>query len=316
MTRLWHKIQGSKIALSMLVGSCLLSCSGLPIEFMASHNYNERIRFLVMHYTTGNYQDSMAALVDKGGLSAHYLVPEHNDPSYPYTRLKIIQLVDESQRAWHAGASYWQGRRNLNDHSIGIEIVNTAQCEQQASKNDENISVRQQNIVDQLCLFPDYDQQQMALLIALSQDILSRNPDISPTEVVGHSDIAPSRKSDPGPRFPWYQLYKAGIGAWYDNDTVEYYWHRFEQQQPDLGLIQQALNLYGYQLSESGLNDNETINTISAFQMHFLPWHVSGVADNKTAAVLFALIEKYFPNKLNVLNQRYETQCSDTNPEG
>ena len=102
----------------------LISCSQLPIEKQESKGQNARIQTLILHFTAGNYKRSMFALKESGAVSSHYLVPSSKDDSYPKSRLEVIQLVDESQRAWHAGYSHWQGRDNLNDTSIGIEIVN------------------------------------------------------------------------------------------------------------------------------------------------------------------------------------------------
>jgi N-acetylmuramoyl-L-alanine amidase len=290
------------------VSTTLISCTLLPIEKMPSHNYSQRIKFLVMHFTAIDYQESITALVDDGGLSAHYLIPERYDESYPQEELKILQLVDENERAWHAGDSYWQGREDLNDQSIGIEIVNVPECQRaQTTIGSAHI----EHGVNRLCLFPDYDPKQIELLIELSKQILARNPDIGPTAIVGHSDISSSRKNDPGPRFPWYQLYKAGIGAWYDNDTINRYWQKFTDSPPSLAIIQSALRAYGYGVEESGQLDQSTLDTISAFQMHFLPWSVNGQPDNKTSAAIFSLLEKYFPKKLPRLLARYEAEQSE-----
>ena len=283
----------------------IVSCTSLPLSHMQSKNYSERIKFLVMHYTAIDYQKSVTALVDEGGLSSHYLIPERNDPSYQNSQLQVIQLVDESSRAWHAGRSYWQGRKDLNDQSIGIEIINVPQCMRDNTTVDLH---NRENDPARLCLFPDYDPQQIELLITLSKDILARNPDISPTAVVGHSDIAATRKNDPGPRFPWYQLYQHGIGAWYDNDTLKKYWKMFNAYPVSIGLIQNALGKYGYGIVETGTANSATLDTLAAFQMHFLPWSVNGKLDSKTAAALFALIEKYFPQRIDALLKRYEIE--------
>ena len=283
----------------------IVSCSNLPLSYMQSKNYSQRIKFLVMHYTAIDYQKSVRALVDEGGLSSHYLIPERNDPSYQDTDLKVIQLVEESGRAWHAGNSYWQGREDLNDQSIGIEIVNVPHCMRDTASMN---ALKRENSPDRLCVFPDYDPKQIELLITLSKDILKRNPDILPTAIVGHSDIAATRKNDPGPRFPWYQLYQAGIGAWYDNDTLKKYWEMFNHSPLSIGLMQNALSRYGYGITETGIVDGATVDTLSAFQMHFLPWSVSGKLDSKTAATLFALIEKYFPECIEALLLRYEAE--------
>lgn len=298
MKKLIASWQRSVLISILTVG--IVSCATLPIDEMPSKNFGHRVKFLVMHFTAIDYQKSVHALVDEGGLSAHYLIPESNDPSYPNDSLEILKLVDEDKRAWHAGNSVWQGRSELNDSSIGIEIVNVPECHfdseaQTTSEHGEN----------RLCVFPDYDPKQIELLIALSKDILARNPDISPTRVVGHADIAPARKNDPGPRFPWFELYQAGIGAWYDNATFEHYWQRFNQYQPNIGLVQSALRAYGYNVLETGIRDEQTRNAISAFQMHFLPWQVTGKADSKTAGAVFALLDKYFNKKAKALMARY-----------
>ncbi|MEO9947534.1 MAG: penicillin binding protein PBP4B [Paraglaciecola sp.] len=289
----------------------IVSCTSLPLSHMQSKNYSQRIKFLVMHYTAIDYQKSVTALVEEGGLSAHYLIPESNDPSYQDKELKVIQLVDEAGRAWHAGRSYWQGRKDLNDQSLGIEIVNVPECMRDTSVSNEQ---KRENDTSRLCVFPDYDSKQIELLIALSKDILARNPDILPTAVVGHSDISPTRKNDPGPRFPWYQLYQNGIGAWYDNDTLKKYWEMFNASPASIGLIQHALNVYGYGIVETGFADGATLDTLSAFQMHFLPWSVNGKLDSKTSAALFALIDKYFPKRIEALLERYEQEKQPKQP--
>ncbi|PCI59842.1 MAG: penicillin binding protein PBP4B [Gammaproteobacteria bacterium] len=290
----------------------LISCSSnIDYEYVRSNNSSERIKFLVMHYTAENYQGSLTDLVEKGhGVSSHYLIPESNDASYGDNELQIKQLVKESARAWHAGNSFWQGRSDVNDQSIGIEIVNVPECKQ-PTQNNIALGRGKDKSGDQICFYPDYDPVQIQLLIKLAKDILARNPDISPTHVIGHSDIAPARKNDPGPRFPWYQLYTQGIGAWYDKETVTKYWNKFiTKQLPNIGLIQKALRNYGYRVIESGEYDQQTKNVISAFQMHFIPWQVTGRADEKTTAILFALLDKYFPKKTQKLLARYQQELT------
>lgn len=295
------------LVVAMAASVFLSSCSTMPLEYMQSQNSSERIKFLVMHYTAINYEDSVNELV-KGNVSSHYLIPESNDDSYPDDELKILQLVKEKSRAWHAGDSFWQGREDVNDQSIGIEIVNVPECKSAENDDDSNKS-KHVEFAQQLCFYPDYDPKQIQLLIELSLNILKRNPDISPTQVIGHSDIAPTRKNDPGPRFPWFTLYQAGVGAWYDNQTVDKYWRLFlNKQMPNTGLLQKALRTYGYGLDETGELNSATHNTWSAFQMHFLPWQVTGLSDEKSAAVLFALLEKYFPQQTAQLLSRYEKE--------
>jgi N-acetyl-anhydromuramyl-L-alanine amidase AmpD/CubicO group peptidase (beta-lactamase class C family) len=292
----------------------LTSCTSntLPLEKMHSKNYGQRIKFLIMHYTAEDYQASLQELVHKNKVSSHYLVPESHDKSYLDDELKVLKLVNENERAWHAGSSYWQGRRAVNDQSIGIEIVNVPKCERLPKDQTESaqgqLLLNNTLAANKMCFFPDYDPKQIELLIELSKEILKKNPDISPTNIIGHSDIAPQRKSDPGPRFPWYQLYQAGIGAWYEQETALKYWQLFEDQMPNIGLIQQAFHHYGYDIQETGELDSQTQAVLHAFQTHFVPWKITNRADEQTVATLFALLEKYMPEHAKKLLVKYEDE--------
>jgi len=309
----FKKYSAKIILLSAAIALVLLtSCTSntLSVEEVHSKNYGQRIKFLIMHYTGSDYHHSLQALVHQGSVSSHYLVPESHDKTYLDDELKVLKLVDENERAWHAGSSYWQGRTAINDQSIGIEIVNTAKCEYLPQEQTELVKeqglVNNQLVVNKMCFFPDYDPKQIQLLIELSKEILKQNPDITPTNIIGHSDISAQRKNDPGPRFPWYQLYQSGIGAWYEQETVLKYWQLFDIQMANIGLIQQALHRYGYDIEETGELDSQTQAVLHAFQTHFLPWKVTDRADEQTVATLFALLEKYMPERAKKLLVRYD----------
>ena len=287
-----------------LIAAMICGCAQGPVIDAPSRNQNSRINYLVIHFTTENFADSLALLTEPSDnpVSAHYLIPEPYDATYRDRKLRIFRLVDEAQRAWHAGASYWNGEKGLNNRSIGIELVNRSYCTDDPASDSE----------DQYCFFPDFADPQIGLLIELARDILARNPDIDPTEVVGHADIAPDRKVDPGPRFPWELLYRAGIGAWYDNDAVLRYRSLFRHALPSLRTVQSALSAYGYRIEPTGADDEASRDVVRAFQMHFVPSAVSGEVDLDTAAALFSLIEKYRPERLDDL---LEVRTPDRSPQ-
>ncbi|GAB2801472.1 N-acetylmuramoyl-L-alanine amidase [Halomonas shantousis] len=266
------------LVLSMLVSACTGSASlekrtGYLVDSRhVATAYNSRIRHLVLHYTDSKERQALDTLT--GPLvSAHYVVPlpPHRGLDQPL----VFQLVKESQRAWHAGKSAWRGHTNLNDTSIGIEIVNQGPLVTAHGRR-----------------WDLYPAEQIKAVIALSRDIIERHG-IEPTDVVGHADIAPSRKIDPGPRFPWYQLYQAGIGAWPDDATIKYYRQRFRNDPPSLRQVQLALVTYGYALNANGTLDDSTRDVLRAFQMHFRPANHAGYPDPETTALLWALIDKY-----------------------
>jgi len=281
----------------MLLSIFLNGCAGQAVIDAPSSNQNGRVRYLVIHHTTENFAASLALLTEPSDnpVSAHYLIPEPGDDSYTARSLRVYRLVPESGRAWHAGKSYWNGEDSLNDHSIGIELVNRTYC---LASPDEN---RPDTEPEKLCFYPDFAEQQLAMLFDLIPGIMQRHPDIDPTAIVGHADIAPDRKVDPGPRFPWERLYQLGYGAWYDDETVVKYWNRFRRSLPPIAVIQRALHEYGYQVELTGTADHQTRLAMQAFQMHFRPMMTSGEVDADSVSVLFALLEKYRPERLDAL---------------
>lgn len=251
----------------------------------ASPAHDSRVKHLIFHYTYEDQPGSLRALT-RDRVSAHYLIPGpgQHGPGGPL----VLQLVEESRRAWHAGHSAWQGRRGLNDSSIGIEIVNLGPRPLDSATLIRQLAHNQQQDIH----WDAYDDAQIEALIALSQDIIARH-EIDPHRVLGHADIAPTRKLDPGPAFPWRRLHEAGVGAWPDAASVAYYRARFEAEPPALAELQQGLADWGYDVAVTQRLDTQTRAVLRAFQMHYRPADYRGLPDAETAAILWALREKY-----------------------
>lgn len=204
---------------------------------------NRAVEMLVLHYTgMRSAAEALDRLCTKGTkVSAHYVIDEDGT---------AYRLVDESNRAWHAGVARWRGHSDINHRSIGIELVNPG----------HEFGYR------------DFPPRQIESLIPLCKEILKRHS-IPPRNVVGHSDIAPSRKEDPGEKFPWEHLAKNGIGLWPSNPG--------ERQ-----ASAQDLMRYGYDLTDSPAE-----KTILAFQRHFRPRLLNGQWDAECAALLESLLK-------------------------
>jgi len=274
--------------MSLICFTALSGCSTENSQRAKGKNYflntsyssaaqNERIRFLIFHYTAVDDATSLKLLTGDN-VSAHYLVSDHIDTHSG--KPIVYRLVSENKRAWHAGLSNWNGRVNLNDSSVGIEIVNPGFTE---------------DMLGQKTWFP-FQQQQVKALAALAKEIIQRY-NITPDNVLGHSDIAPLRKQDPGKLFPWKALAAQGIGAWPDPQRVEKYLANRSPDAPaDVLSIQTMLKRYGYeQIPLSGVLDEDTRKIISAFQMHFRPENIDGTPDAETEAIAKALNEQYRP---------------------
>jgi len=247
-------------SLLLLLAGC---SSGLRIDRShVSANQDSRVQFVVLHYTNASLERSMA-LLTQGEVSSHYLIGDG-----PGT---VYQLVDENRRAWHAGESQWQGRTWLNASSIGIEIVNPGFTDTPNGRR----------------WYP-YSEAQVQAVIALVKDIVKRHG-ISPRNIIGHSDIAPGRKQDPGPLFAWKRLADAGLGLWPDANAVARQQIYYAANPPSIGWYQQQLARAGYAIESTGVWDPATRATLTAFQMHFRPQRYDGVADAQTAAILQVL---------------------------
>ncbi len=241
-------------------------------------NFNERngepVQQVILHYTAAPFASSLRALT-QNEVSAHYLLPDPDEPGYRaagYEELRAFRLVDEDQSAWHAGVSQWGGRDDLNSRAIGIEIVNLA-------RDDAGVFT-----------FPAYRTEQVDVLIALLRDMLDRYPQIGPTDILGHSDVAYWRKSDPGPRLPWRCLHEAGMGAWFDEPARAMYQRRFCVGLPPEVEVERAFQRYGYKPAQ---NRRAFELRTRAFQMHFRARNYCGLLDAETCAILYALNEKY-----------------------
>lgn len=244
----------------------LAGCASAP-RYDTSHpsaNYDSRIQFVIVHYTSASLERSLQ-LLTHGEVSSHYLISDDKNAT-------VYKLMDENQRAWHAGESQWQGRTWLNSSSIGIEIVNPGFKDTPTGR-----------------LWYPYSEAQIQGLIALLKDISKRNG-ISPRHIIGHSDIAPLRKLDPGPLFPWKRLADAGLGLWPNEQAVARQQALFNSGElPSISWFQGQLAHLGYDTPQTGELDVATRHVLAAFQMHYRPSRFDGTPDAQTAALLLVL---------------------------
>ena len=243
--------------------------SSIASDVIPSANYGDRNKgrlpdMIVLHYTgMPDVEGAIARLCTAGtDVSAHYIVLEDG---------RIVQCVPEAKRAWHAGVASWAGEEDINSCSIGIEIVNRG--------HDWG--------------YPDFPLRQTAAVISLCKAIITRRGPISPDRVLAHSDVAPSRKQDPGEKFPWELLSDSGIGHWVrpapaNMDGVKL--HPGDRSD-GVARLQRMLATYGYGIEETGQYDDKTRDVVAAFQRHFRPARVDGVADPSTQMTLRAVVD-------------------------
>ena len=243
--------------------------SSVVADVVPSVNCGQRLAgrvpdMILLHYT--GMLDAHAALrrlcSPDSKVSSHYLVFEDG---------RIVQCVPESERAWHAGTSSWAGETDINSCSIGIEIANPG--------HDFG--------------YPDFPSRQIAAVIALCRGIIARRG-IRPERVLAHSDVAPSRKQDPGEKFPWRLLSDSGVGLWVPPARIDQSTPAsLEGMDGEAVLeLQRDLAAYGYDVPVTGEYDAVTRDTVTAFQRHFRPGRVDGKADDSTLKTLAALREK------------------------
>ena len=230
-----------------------------------SANFDSRngapVDILLLHYT-GMPDDEAAVrwLADPSSrVSCHYVV--HDDG-------RIIAMVDEEERAWHAGAGSWKGISDINARSVGIEVCNPG--------HEHG--------------YLPFPNEQIDAVIALSRAIIARHG-IAREHVLAHSDIAPDRKEDPGELFPWDRLAAEGVGHFLQ--PVPIVDGRFmgagDAGEPVVAL-QSMLKLYGYEVQPTGRYDEQTETVVRAFQRHFRPARIDGVADSSTVSTLHQLL--------------------------
>ena len=240
--------------------------SSIVSDVIPSPNFGERNGgrapdMILLHYTgMPDVEGAVRQLCTAGSeVSAHYIVLEDG---------RFVQCVPEVNLAWHAGVSSWAGEQDINSCSIGIEIVNRG--------HDWG--------------YPDFPLRQVAAVIALCRGIMLRR-NVPPHRVLGHSDVAPARKRDPGEKFPWHSLANSGVGHWVQPSPIE----RGDSLKlgivgDDVRNLQQALARYGYGVPITGKYDGQTMDVVSAFQRHFRPARVDGMADHSTLVTLHALL--------------------------
>jgi N-acetylmuramoyl-L-alanine amidase len=243
-----------------------------PSPNFGPRNHGIRPDAIVLHYT-GMASGALAEdrlCNAQAEVSAHYLVHEDG---------RIVQMVPEAARAWHAGASFWAGATDINSHSIGIEIANAGHPD-----------------ADPLKAAPPFEAVQIAAVIALCQGIVQRW-NIKAERVLAHSDVSIGRKIDPGEMFPWQELHAAGVGHFVVPAPLSggRFFVRGDTGMP-VEALQSMLAVYGYKIAITGEFDQDTEKAVNAFQRHFRPQRIDGVADVSTIETLHRLL-KSIPRK-------------------
>ena len=259
----WHTPAPSPPAAILLVATLLLvlgGCAGEPHIDTRYHalGQDSRVRFIIIHFTQENFAASLQRLTGNE-VSSHYLI-DRDPPT-------IYGLVPEARRAWHAGLSAWHGEGPLNPSSIGIEIVNTG------------------NRGDPALPYQPFTQPQIDQLIALVRDIQQRH-NVRADRILGHAEVQPQTRTDPGPQFPWHALADAGLVPWPDAARVQAALPAFSAALPPIAWFQARLAAHGYSVPNTGVLDAPTRRVLAVFQMRFRPARYDGEPDAETAALL------------------------------
>ena len=247
----------------------LAGCASVPPSepridrSLTSRGQSDRVKYIIIHYTVSDLPRSIKILTQQD-VSAHYLLTDTEQPFF-------YALVDESRQSNHAGISSWKIYNQLNSASIGIEIVNRGFTDTPEGR-----------------LWYPFTQAQIDQLILLLKDIVQRHG-IKPENILGHNDIAPQRKQDPGPLFPWKQLADAGLITWPEPSRVAARLPGYQQQLPDVLWFQLKLAQHGYAVPQTGQFDQATRNVLSVFQSKYRQSLFDGTPDAETAAILDVL---------------------------
>jgi N-acetylmuramoyl-L-alanine amidase len=241
--------------------------SSVVERVVPSPNFEDRANLrrpdmIVLHYTGMETGDAaLERLCDRDAkVSSHYLVYENGS---------TVQMVPEALRAFHAGVSSWEGETDTNSRSIGIEIVNPG--------HDFG--------------YPPFPSRQIAAVIMLCKGILTRHA-IRRENIVAHSDVAPARKQDPGEKFPWKLLYESGVGLWVEPAPITDWLSLIPGDSGDIVReLQQSLSSYGYGIEVTGEYNEATKIVVTAFQRHFRPAQIDGMADTSTRDTLARLLK-------------------------
>lgn len=263
----WMPLAAVTLALAGCAGPQQPSSSLHIDDSIRSISHSSRVRYIVLHYTSADSKTSLK-LLSQGRVSSHYLITDD-------TRPHVYRLVDETRSSWHAGESQWYKQVSLNAVSIGIELVNPGRTDLANGQKQ----------------WAPYSPAQIQTLTVLLKELTVRYG-IRAENIVGHSDIAPQRKTDPGPLFPWKHLAKAGVGRWYNEAQAATNWVALQRRgTPDIAWFQSKLTELGYACPQHGQLDRETQNVLAAFQMHYRPSNYDGKPDAETAAIMMALLE-------------------------
>lgn len=221
-------------------------------------------RLVILHYTgMASAEKAIDWLArEESRVSCHYVIDDEG---------RITQLVPEKLRAWHAGVSYWHGETDINSCSIGIEIHNPGHADG----------------------YPEFPARQIGAVVALTADICARWT-IPPQGVLGHSDVAISRKIDPGEKFPWGQLARRGVGHWVRPSRLDASDHGYADGDscPLIDEARRLLRAYGYDVQEYGPFDEHLRRVLQAFQRHFRPALCDGQLDRSTLSTLRRLVQR------------------------